>query len=231
MEMVASGEPVVPTSTRVSFGGGPAPAPERGGRRRAWIPRAHMPRTHRLASAVDPAGPVRRPAAPPLVAVGPSTPCKMSARVLAFSLRLFPLSSPSCGGGVGCGNRPLPPSLEGAFVAVPHRRRPRRRCTGRPGRPQPPSYRCAPYFFHFHSSRAEAVEGLGRSLDIVGGGNSVEGGQGDGVDWPRPGLEAASTGRGGCGSCAAPKSRFPYRHGRPTAPRPLLLRSSCFFLW
>jgi len=118
MEMVASGEPVVPTSTRVSFGGGPAPAPERGGRRRAWIPRAHMPRTHRLASAVDPTGPVRRPAAPPLVAVGPSAPCKMSARVLAFSLRLFPLSSPSCGGGVGCGNRPLPPSLEGAFVAV-----------------------------------------------------------------------------------------------------------------
>jgi len=140
MEMVVSGEPVVPASTRVSFGGGPAPAPERGGWRRAWIPRAHMPRTHRLASAVDPAGPVRRPAAPPLVAVGPSAPCKMSARVLAFSLRLFPLSSPSCGGGVGCGNRPLPPSLEGAFVVVPHRWRPRRRCTGRPGRPQPPSY-------------------------------------------------------------------------------------------
>jgi len=70
MEMVATSETVVPASTRVSFGGGPAPAPERGGRRRAWIPRAHMPRTHRLASAVDPAGPVRRPAAPPRLGVG-----------------------------------------------------------------------------------------------------------------------------------------------------------------
>ncbi|KAG2538862.1 hypothetical protein PVAP13_9NG430984 [Panicum virgatum] len=61
------------------------------------------------------------------------------------------------------------------------------------------------------------------------------GGQADGVDRPRPGPEAASTGQGRCGSCAVPKSRFPCRHGRPTAPRPLLLssglsrRSSCFF--
>ena len=75
-----------------------------------------------------------------------------------------------------------------------------------------------PTFFIFIPHARKRWRGWGEAS------TSLEGGQGDGVDWPRPGLEAASTGRGGCDSCAAPKSRFPYRHGRPTAPRPLLLR-------
>ncbi|KAG2594491.1 hypothetical protein PVAP13_5NG010132 [Panicum virgatum] len=48
-------------------------------------------------------------------------------------------------------------------------------CTGRPRRPQPPSCRCAPHVFRFRSSRAEAVEGLGRSLGVVGGGSGRRG--------------------------------------------------------
>ena len=55
-----------------ALGGRPAPAAERNVRRGPWIPRTHMPRTHRLTGAMVPARPVRCSTAPPLLAVGPN---------------------------------------------------------------------------------------------------------------------------------------------------------------
>ena len=64
-------------------------------------------------------------------------------RALSLSLRPFPLSSPSCGGGVGFGERGLPLSSEERFAGAHRRRRRLGRCAGCRRPPAPLFSRCA----------------------------------------------------------------------------------------